>query len=51
MGSSAITFGGFAEELAKGALIVVVGWKLATSTRDGLFVGGVVGLGFAILES
>lgn len=50
-GLFALTLAGFAEEFAKGALIVIVGWRVAKSTRNGLFIGASVGLGFAILES
>lgn len=46
-----LALAGFVEEFCKGLLIVVVGWKLAKTTRNGLFVGGAVGLGFAVLET
>ena len=42
---------GLVEEFSKGVLIVIVGWKIAKTTRNGLFIGGAVGLGFAVLES
>ncbi|WP_336630411.1 MULTISPECIES: PrsW family intramembrane metalloprotease [unclassified Microbacterium] len=50
-GVVSLALAGFVEEFAKGLLIVVVGWKFAKSTRNGLFVGGSVGLGFAVLET
>ncbi|MDQ1124388.1 PrsW family intramembrane metalloprotease [Microbacterium trichothecenolyticum] len=42
---------GFVEEFAKGVLIVVVGWRVVKSTRNGLFVGGAVGIGFSVYET
>ncbi|MDQ1075553.1 RsiW-degrading membrane proteinase PrsW (M82 family) [Microbacterium testaceum] len=50
-GVIALLSAGFVEEFAKGVLIVAVGWKIAKSARNGLFIGGSVGLGFAVLES
>lgn len=50
-GIIALSMAGFVEELCKGIVIVIVGWKLVKSTRNGLFVGGAVGLGFAVLET
>ncbi|GAA4665042.1 PrsW family intramembrane metalloprotease [Frondihabitans cladoniiphilus] len=42
---------GISEELAKIIAVVVVSWRLKDkSIRNGLFVGGAVGLGFAALE-
>ncbi|MGK9149208.1 PrsW family intramembrane metalloprotease [Plantibacter flavus] len=43
---------GLAEELAKIVAVVVVAWRLPVKTaRGGLFVGGAVGVGFAVLEN
>jgi RsiW-degrading membrane proteinase PrsW (M82 family) len=43
---------GVAEELAKIIAVVIVAWRLPRKTaRGGLFVGGAVGIGFAILEN
>lgn len=50
-GVLSLALAGFVEEFAKGLLIVIVGWRVAKSTRNGLFVGGAVGLGFAVLET
>jgi len=45
-------FAGLAEELAKIIAVVVVAWRLPVKTaRGGLFVGGAVGIGFAVLEN
>ncbi|MDF2989837.1 MAG: putative rane protein [Microbacterium sp.] len=46
-----LVLAGFVEEFCKGLLIVVMGWRIVKSTRNGLFVGGAVGLGFAVLET
>jgi protease PrsW len=50
-GSATLALAGFVEEFAKGAMIVVLGWGVAKTARNGLFLGGAVGIGFAILES
>jgi len=50
-GLIALASAGFVEEFCKGLMIVIVGWKLTKTTRNGLFVGGAVGLGFAVLET
>jgi len=42
---------GFVEEFAKAVLVVVLGWRVAKTARNGLFVGGAVGLGFSVLET
>lgn len=42
---------GFVEEFSKAVLVVVLGWRIAKTTRNGLFVGGAVGLGFSVLET
>lgn len=43
---------GLAEELAKIIAVVLVAWRLPLKTaRGGLFVGGAVGIGFAVLEN
>ncbi|MBF4563737.1 PrsW family glutamic-type intramembrane protease [Plantibacter sp. VKM Ac-2876] len=45
-------FAGVAEELAKIIAVVIVAWRLPVKTaRGGLFVGGAVGIGFAVLEN
>lgn len=45
-------FAGLAEELAKIIAVIVVTWRLPVKTaRGGLFVGGAVGIGFAVLEN
>lgn len=45
-------FAGLAEELAKIIAVVVVAWRLPVkAARGGLFVGGAVGVGFAVLEN
>jgi len=46
-----LALAGFVEEFCKGLMMVVVGWKLVKTARNGLFVGGAVGLGFAVLET
>ncbi|MEV8240811.1 PrsW family glutamic-type intramembrane protease [Microbacterium testaceum] len=46
-----LALAGFVEEFCKGLLMVLVGWKLVKTPRNGLFVGGAVGLGFAVLET
>lgn len=50
-GVVALALAGFVEEFAKGAIIVVLGWNVAKTARNGLFIGGAVGAGFAILET
>ncbi|MEV7692439.1 PrsW family glutamic-type intramembrane protease [Microbacterium sp. NPDC089189] len=50
-GLVSLALAGFVEEFAKGVLIVATGWSVAKTTRNGLFVGGAVGLGFAVLET
>lgn len=42
---------GFVEEFSKAVIMVVVGWQVAKTTRNGLFVGGAVGVGFSVLET
>lgn len=42
---------GFVEELSKAVIMVVVGWSVAKTLRNGLFVGGAVGVGFSVLET
>jgi len=45
-------FAGVAEELAKIIAVVIIAWRLPRKTaRGGLFVGGAVGIGFAVLEN
>lgn len=39
------------EEFAKAVLVVVLGWRVAKTARNGLFLGGAVGIGFAIFET
>ncbi|BDI22929.1 PrsW family intramembrane metalloprotease [Herbiconiux sp. L3-i23] len=50
-GVIALALAGFVEEFAKGAIIVAVGWNAVKTARNGLFIGGSVGAGFAILET
>jgi RsiW-degrading membrane proteinase PrsW (M82 family) len=42
---------GVVEEAAKAALVVAVGWNVAKTVRNGLFLGGAVGAGFAVYET
>lgn len=51
VGVVSLAFAGFVEEFAKGVAMVVVGWRVAKSTRNGLFIGGSVGIGFAVFET
>lgn len=42
---------GVVEEAAKAAFVIVVGWNVAKTVRNGLFLGGAVGAGFALYET
>jgi RsiW-degrading membrane proteinase PrsW (M82 family) len=50
-GVTSLALAGIVEEFAKAVLIVALGWKVAKTTRNGLFLGGAIGIGFAILET
>jgi RsiW-degrading membrane proteinase PrsW (M82 family) len=51
LGVTSLALAGVIEEFSKAVLIVVLGWKVAKTTRNGLFLGGAVGIGFALLET
>ena len=42
---------GIVEEASKAALVIFIGWKVAKTVRNGLFLGGAVGAGFALFET
>lgn len=42
---------GVVEEAAKAAFVIILGWNLAKTVRNGLFLGGAVGAGFAAYET
>lgn len=42
---------GVVEEAAKAAFVIVLGWNVAKTVRNGLFLGGAVGAGFALYET
>lgn len=50
-GVTSLALSGVIEEFAKAVLVVALGWKVAKTTRNGLFLGGAIGVGFAILET
>ncbi|MFD1714526.1 PrsW family intramembrane metalloprotease [Amnibacterium flavum] len=50
-GAIQLALAGFVEEFAKAVLIVALGWGVAKTARNGLFIGGAVGAGFAIVET
>lgn len=42
---------GVIEEAAKASLVIFLGWHVAKTVRNGLFLGGAVGAGFALFET
>lgn len=42
---------GVVEEAAKAAFVIAIGWNVAKTARNGLFLGGAVGAGFAVYET
>jgi RsiW-degrading membrane proteinase PrsW (M82 family) len=50
-GVTSLALSGVIEEFSKAVLVVALGWKVAKTTRNGLFLGGAIGIGFAILET
>ena len=42
---------GVIEEAAKAAFVIILGWNVAKTVRNGLFLGGAVGAGFALYET
>lgn len=50
-GTVSLALSGVIEEFSKAVLVVALGWKVAKTTRNGLFLGGAIGIGFAILET
>lgn len=42
---------GIVEEAAKATLVIFLGWHVAKTVRNGLFLGGAVGAGFALFET
>jgi len=50
-GVVSLALAGVIEEFAKAVIVVALGWRVAKTARNGLFLGGAVGIGFAVLET